>query len=73
MKLLGILIGSALYGAAVYFVALMLALQCGMGPDSAAACNDEADLDVTMFLVGAALFYTALSFFIWRRWRLGVR
>jgi hypothetical protein len=59
---------SVLYALIAYFIYLTLILQCGLGPDSPASCNDAADRESFSFAVGAVVFYAIVSVGYWRYW-----
>jgi hypothetical protein len=59
------ILASVAYAILVYFIALFLALQCGLGPDSSVVCNAKADRQVFSFAVGAIVFYAVLSVGYW--------
>ena len=65
MKALIFVVASFAYAILAYFIALFLALQCGLGPDSPMACNATADRQVFSFAVGAIVFYAILSVRYW--------
>ena len=68
MKALIFVVLSVAYAIVACFTFLALALRCGMGPDSPAACNDVADRQAFSFAVGALVFYAILSVGYWRYW-----
>jgi hypothetical protein len=57
---------SVIYTLSVYLIYRGLTLQCGMGPDSPAACNDGADRQSFSFALGAVVFYAVSSVGYWR-------
>jgi len=62
------LLATGAYAAVACVIYLGLLLQCGLGPDSPAACNDSADRQSASFVVGSLIFYAVLAFAYWRRW-----
>ena len=69
MKILIFILATVAYAILAYFIALALQLQCGLGPDAPASCNDAADRQTFSFVVGAIVFYVVLSVGYW--WRRG--
>ena len=69
MKVVIFILASLAYLVFAYFIALQLQLQCGLGPDAPASCNDAADRQTISFVVGAVVFYLVLSVGYW--WRRG--
>jgi hypothetical protein len=57
---------SAGYAEVAYFIYVAVLLQCGLGPDSPAACDAAADKQSFDFAVRALVFYAVLSVGYWR-------
>ena len=51
------------------FVWLQILLQCGMGPDSPAACNAQADSQSYIFIMAALVGYLLLAIVYWHHRR----
>jgi len=66
-KVLIFILATAAYAVLAYLIALGLQLQCGLGSDAPAACNDVAGRQTFSFVVGAIVFYLVLSVGYW--WR----
>jgi len=67
VRLFTYLVGSAIFATIASVVWLLIALQCGMGPDSPVACNERADQQAHLFALGSITVFLILSFFFWRR------
>jgi hypothetical protein len=61
------------YLVVAVFVWLQILLQCGMGPDSPAACNVRADQQAVIFGVLAPIGYALLAVVYWRHRRTKVQ
>ena len=68
MRLFRFVLATGAYVVVASLIYLGLLLQCGLGPDAPAACNDSAESQSASFVVGAIIFYVVLAFAHWRRW-----
>jgi hypothetical protein len=69
MKLALFAILTVVHLSVAAFVWLQIVLQCGMGPDSAAACNVQADAQADIFVMAALLAYLLLAIVYWHHRR----
>ena len=62
---------SALYGVLAFFALLMIALSCGLGPDTSAQCNATVAGKIYAFVAVAMLAYILFAVVFWRKRRKG--